>query len=159
MDSKKRPLWLEWTNADPKGPNILIMYKNGDGNLSFLCQNYMTSKIRLSGPRVSWWVIGSKGSIYEMHDLYFEICKWKTIFHDICSSIEWIVERHTSTEFLKKYMFLIRFTTRYADLANSSDNGQHLEKWRSWSQVKEEFSMGYVCITLYIVVHLALFGY
>lgn len=31
MDSKKRPLWLEWTNADPKGPNILIMYKNGDG--------------------------------------------------------------------------------------------------------------------------------
>ncbi|XP_061163254.1 phosphatidylinositol 4,5-bisphosphate 3-kinase catalytic subunit delta isoform-like [Saccostrea echinata] len=30
MDSKKRPLWLEWTNADPKGPNILIMYKNGD---------------------------------------------------------------------------------------------------------------------------------
>ena len=47
MDSKKRPLWLEWTNADPKGPNILIMYKNGDGNLSFLCQNYITSKIRL----------------------------------------------------------------------------------------------------------------
>ncbi|XP_022335573.2 phosphatidylinositol 4,5-bisphosphate 3-kinase catalytic subunit delta isoform-like [Crassostrea virginica] len=30
MDSKKRPLWLEWRNADPKGPNIIIMYKNGD---------------------------------------------------------------------------------------------------------------------------------
>ena len=103
MDSKKRPLWLEWTNADPKGPNILIMYKNGDGNLSFLCQNYITSKIRL---RVSWWVIGSKGSIYAMHDLYFEICKWKTIFYDICSSIEWIVERHTSTEFFKTYILL-----------------------------------------------------
>lgn len=22
---------MEWTNADPKGPNVLIMYKNGDG--------------------------------------------------------------------------------------------------------------------------------
>ncbi|KAK3099967.1 hypothetical protein FSP39_012674 [Pinctada imbricata] len=30
MDSKKKPLWLEWTNADPKGSNIHIMYKNGD---------------------------------------------------------------------------------------------------------------------------------
>ncbi|XP_069119879.1 phosphatidylinositol 4,5-bisphosphate 3-kinase catalytic subunit beta isoform-like [Argopecten irradians] len=30
MDSKKKPLWLHWTNADERGQDILIMYKNGD---------------------------------------------------------------------------------------------------------------------------------
>ncbi|XP_064610271.1 phosphatidylinositol 4,5-bisphosphate 3-kinase catalytic subunit delta isoform-like [Liolophura sinensis] len=30
MDSKKRPLWLVWKNADPSGPDINILYKNGD---------------------------------------------------------------------------------------------------------------------------------
>ncbi|XP_033763399.1 phosphatidylinositol 4,5-bisphosphate 3-kinase catalytic subunit beta isoform-like [Pecten maximus] len=30
MDSKKKPLWLHWTNTDERGQDILIMYKNGD---------------------------------------------------------------------------------------------------------------------------------
>lgn len=30
MKSKKRPLWLTWANYDLKGPDIQIMYKNGD---------------------------------------------------------------------------------------------------------------------------------
>ena len=31
MDSKKRPLYLVWDNADENGPEIHIIYKNGDG--------------------------------------------------------------------------------------------------------------------------------
>lgn len=30
MNSKKRPLFLVWSNADPVGPDICIIYKNGD---------------------------------------------------------------------------------------------------------------------------------
>ncbi|GFO42474.1 phosphatidylinositol 4,5-bisphosphate 3-kinase catalytic subunit delta isoform [Plakobranchus ocellatus] len=30
MKSKKRPLWLTWTNSDLAGPDVQIMYKNGD---------------------------------------------------------------------------------------------------------------------------------
>ncbi|GFR65734.1 phosphatidylinositol-4,5-bisphosphate 3-kinase catalytic subunit beta isoform [Elysia marginata] len=30
MKSKKRPLWLTWANYDLKGPDVQIMYKNGD---------------------------------------------------------------------------------------------------------------------------------
>lgn len=30
MNSKKRPLWLVWSNADHMGPDIQIIYKNGD---------------------------------------------------------------------------------------------------------------------------------
>ncbi|CAC5389221.1 unnamed protein product [Mytilus coruscus] len=30
MDSKKKPFWLEWTNADEKGQNIQLIYKCGD---------------------------------------------------------------------------------------------------------------------------------
>ncbi|XP_059138757.1 phosphatidylinositol 4,5-bisphosphate 3-kinase catalytic subunit delta isoform-like [Physella acuta] len=30
MNSKKRPLWLVWSNADNIGPDIQIIYKNGD---------------------------------------------------------------------------------------------------------------------------------
>ncbi|KAK0061228.1 phosphatidylinositol 4 5-bisphosphate 3-kinase catalytic subunit delta isoform-like isoform X2 [Biomphalaria pfeifferi] len=30
MNSKKRPLWLVWSNEDSMGPDIQIIYKNGD---------------------------------------------------------------------------------------------------------------------------------
>jgi len=35
MDSKKRPLYLVWSNTDPDGQEIHIIYKNGDGKLMF----------------------------------------------------------------------------------------------------------------------------
>ena len=44
------------------------------------------------------------------------------------------------------FIFLKRSPTRYADPADSSDNGQHLEKWRSWSQVKEPMVWKYTYI-------------
>ncbi|KAL8578264.1 hypothetical protein ACOMHN_005655 [Nucella lapillus] len=30
MKSKKRPLWLVWSNADSAGPDVSLLYKNGD---------------------------------------------------------------------------------------------------------------------------------
>lgn len=30
MNSKKRPLWLVWSNSDSVGPDIYLIYKNGD---------------------------------------------------------------------------------------------------------------------------------
>jgi len=36
MDSKKKPLLLQWSNADEKGSNIHIIYKNGDGKMIFI---------------------------------------------------------------------------------------------------------------------------
>lgn len=30
MNSKKRPLWLVWSNTDSAGPDISLLYKNGD---------------------------------------------------------------------------------------------------------------------------------
>lgn len=30
MKSKKRPLWLVWSNADSAGPDVYLLYKNGD---------------------------------------------------------------------------------------------------------------------------------
>lgn len=31
MDSAMKPLWLEWNNGDRFGPDIKIIFKNGDG--------------------------------------------------------------------------------------------------------------------------------
>ncbi len=31
MDSKMRPLWCVWQNMDATGPDVYMMYKNGDG--------------------------------------------------------------------------------------------------------------------------------
>ena len=33
MDSKMRPLWLDFHNQDILGENILQIFKNGDGNM------------------------------------------------------------------------------------------------------------------------------
>ena len=55
------------------------------------------------------------------------------------------------------FIFLTRSPTRYADLADSSNNGQHLEKWRPWSQVKEPMVSKYTFIKI-IKVFIDLFG-
>ena len=41
MGSKKRPLWLCWTNPDPLAQisfkDLKIIFKNGDGKCSLVC--------------------------------------------------------------------------------------------------------------------------
>ena len=36
MDSKKRPLYLVWSNHDEDASEIHIIYKNGDGKYRFI---------------------------------------------------------------------------------------------------------------------------
>ena len=36
MDSKMRPLWLDFSNLDNLGDNILHIFKNGDGKCTSL---------------------------------------------------------------------------------------------------------------------------
>ena len=36
MDSKMRPLWLVWENYDAFGEDVYLMYKRGDGRLTYI---------------------------------------------------------------------------------------------------------------------------
>ena len=35
MDSKKKPLFLVFENADPGADDVYILFKNGDGNILY----------------------------------------------------------------------------------------------------------------------------
>ena len=35
MDSKKKPLWLVFENIDEGADDVIIIFKNGDGNFSY----------------------------------------------------------------------------------------------------------------------------
>jgi len=47
MDSKKRPLYLVFTNTDPEGPDIHIIFKNGDGKEMVKNATYTVDPLRL----------------------------------------------------------------------------------------------------------------